>query len=263
MVISFEAAKRDIRLPAGHEGYEMSMPSDAAPINVLLVDDDVRLQANAADFLEPYGCSVNSVSDGREIEMAIALIQPDIILLDVMLPGEDGFTVLRKLRATSRIPVIMLTARGNDTDRIVGLELGADDYLPKPFNPRELLARIRAVLRRAAPDTVNEPEIANSSIDLGPIHLDCKMQRIRSGEVSIDLTITEFRIIRVFMNRPGQILTRDEIQTLAFGENYSCNDRNIDVYISRVRGTLRKLCGESCIRTVWGAGYCWASEDLL
>jgi len=260
MAIPFETAKRDVRSPAR---YEMSMPSDTSPINVLLVDDDIRLQANAADFLGPHGCTVNSVSDGREIEMAIALIQPDIVLLDVMLPGEDGFAVLRKLRATSRIPVIMLTARGNDTDRIVGLELGADDYLPKPFNPRELLARIRAVLRRAAPDTGNDTEIASDAIGLGPIHLDCKRQKIRSGEVCIDLTITEFRIIKVFMNRPGQILTREEIQTLAFGESYSCNDRNIDVYISRVRGTLRKLCGESCIRTVWGAGYCWASEDLL
>lgn len=260
MAISFETAKKDVRPPAGHE---MSVPSDAATIHVLLVDDDLRLQADAVDFLEPYGCSVSSVNDGREIEKAIARVQPDIILLDVTLPGEDGFTVLRKLRAASRIPVIMLTARGDDTDRIVGLELGADDYLPKPFNPRELLARIRAVLRRMIPDTGNDPAIASGSIALGPIYLDCKMQKIRSGDVCIDLTITEFRIIKVFMSRPGQILTRDEIQTLAFGENYSCNDRNIDVYISRVRGTLRKLCGESCIRTVWGAGYCWAAENLL
>lgn len=241
----------------------MSASSDAANIHVLLVDDDMRLQADAKDFFEPYGCRVSSASDGRDIEKTIARLQPDIVLLDVMLPGEDGFTVLKKLRAASRIPVIMLTARGNDTDRIVGLELGADDYLPKPFNPRELLARIKAVLRRMTPDTVTEPEMARGGIDLGAIHLDCKMQRIRSGDVSIDLTITEFRIIKVFMSRPGQILSRDEIQTLAFGESYACNDRNIDVYISRVRGTLRRLCGESCIRTVWGAGYCWAADDLL
>lgn len=239
----------------------MSTVSDVTNISVLLVDDDMRLQSDAKDFLEPYGCRVSSVSDGRRIEKVTAALQPDIVLLDVMLPGEDGFVVLKKLRAASRIPVIMLTARGNDTDRIVGLELGADDYLPKPFNPRELLARIKAVLRRVTPEAVGEPEVASGSIVLGPIRLDCKMQRICFGDVSIDLTITEFRIIKVFMSRPGQILSRDEIQTLAFGENYSCNDRNIDVYISRVRGTLRKLCGESCIRTVWGSGYCWAAGE--
>ncbi|CAK7010814.1 MAG: Transcriptional regulatory protein OmpR [Desulfovibrio sp.] len=238
----------------------MSVPYDAATIHVLLVDDDTRLQANAKDFLEPYGCSVSAVSDGREIEKTVTRLQPDIILLDVMLPGEDGFSVLKKLRSSSRIPVIMLTARGNDTDRIVGLELGADDYIPKPFNPRELLARIKAVLRRMAPDATPEPEVLNGCIELGSVHLDCKQQKIRSGNTSIDLTITEFRIIKVFMSRPNQILSRDEIQTLAFGENYCCNDRNIDVYISRVRNTLRKVCGESCIRTVWGSGYCWGTE---
>jgi two-component system phosphate regulon response regulator OmpR len=260
MAISFEAAKNGVQ-PAGR--HEMSAPSDTTGIHVLLVDDDIRLQANTKDFLEPYGCSVSSVSDGREIDRDIARLQPDIVLLDVMLPGEDGFTVLKNLRAASRIPVIMLTARGNDTDRIVGLELGADDYLPKPFNPRELLARIKAVLRRMTPDAGGGPEVMSGSMDVGPIHLDCKMQRISSGGASIDLTITEFRIIRVFMGRPGRILSRDEIQTLAFGENYSCNDRNIDVYISRVRSTLRKLCGESCIRTVWGSGYCWVADEPL
>lgn len=241
-------------------GCESANPSDAMKIHALLVDDDVRLQAAARDFLEPYGCSVSTVSDGRGIDKAIAQLQPDIVLLDVMLPGDDGFTVLKKLRGFSRIPVIMLTARGNDTDRIVGLELGADDYLPKPFNPRELLARIKAVLRRVAPDSGNAAELLNGCLEIGPVQLDCKLQKLRAGDTCVDLTITEFRIIRVFMNKPNQILSRDEIQTLAFGENYCCNDRNIDVYISRVRNTLRKVCGEACIRTVWGAGYCWTTD---
>lgn len=242
-------------------GHDMNMPSGAVNIHVLLVDDDTRLQTNAKDFLEPYGCSVSGVTDGRGIEKTIAALQPDIVLLDVMLPGEDGFSVLKKLRAASRVPVIMLTARGDDTDRIVGLELGADDYLPKPFNPRELLARIKAVLRRMTPESGSGPEITNGCLEVGPVHLDCRLQKLRSGDVAIDLTITEFRIIRVFMTRTNQILSRDAIQTPAFGENYCCNDRNIDVYISRVRNTLRKVCGESCIRTVWGSGYCWPTEE--
>ena len=239
----------------------MSTLSDSANIHALLVDDDVRLRENARDFLEPYGCRISSLPDGRDIEETITRINPDIVLLDVMLPGDDGFAILQKLRATSRIPVIMLTARGNDTDRIVGLELGADDYLPKPFNPRELLARVKAVLRRTSQDAANSAETVGGSLSIGLVHLDCKLQKMRFADVTVDLTITEFRIIKVFMERPDRILSRDEIQTLAFGDNYHCNDRNIDVYISRVRSTLRRLCGNSCIRTVWGSGYCWPTEE--
>lgn len=241
----------------------MAMPSEHMTIHALLVDDDSRLQENARDFLEPYGCRVSSLEDGSAIETAISTLKPDIVLLDVMLPGDDGFVVLRKLRAVSGIPVIMLTARGNDADRIVGLEMGADDYLPKPFNPRELLARIKAVLRRTvpgAPDTANAKN-GNTHLESGPVQLDCALQRIRCGENSVELTITEFRIIKVFMERQNRVLARDEIQSLAFGADYCCNERNIDVYISRVRNTLRKACGNSFIRTVWGIGYCWAVED--
>ncbi len=240
---------------------EIDSPADTMKIHALLVDDDVRLQADAKDFLEPYGCLVSAVSNGTEIEQTIAQLQPDIVLLDVMLPGDDGFTVLKKLRGFSRIPVIMLTARGNDMDRIVGLELGADDYLPKPFNPRELLARIKAVLRRMTPDSGNTSKLPNSCLEVGPVQLDCKLQKLCVGNICADLTITEFRIIKVFMTNPDQILSRDEIQTMAFGENYYCNDRNIDVYVSRVRNTLRKVCGEACIRTVWGSGYCWVTKE--
>lgn len=233
------------------------MTFNADKIHVLLVDDDTRLLVNARDFLEPYGCRVSAAEDGRGIQEIIKGCRPDIVLLDVMLPGEDGFTVLQKLRAVSRIPVIMLTARGNDADRIVGLELGADDYLPKPFNPRELFARIKAVLRRVAAPEPDETGGAVHSLEIGPLRLDCRQQKMFCADKAVDLTITEFRIIKVFMSRPDQVLSRDEIQTLAFGENYHCNDRNIDVYISRARNTLRRLCGDSCIRTVWGAGYCW------
>ena len=200
---------------------ESGSPSKTANIRILLVDDDIRLQSNARDFLEPYGCSVDAVGDGGNIVSVIDRLRPDIVLLDVMLPGEDGFSILKRLRAASRIPVIMLTARGNDTDRIVGLELGADDYLPKPFNPRELLARIKAVLRRMTPDAAGGPETAGNRLELGPVVLDCNLQKLRSGEVSVDLTITEFRIIRVFMIRPVQMLSRDEIQNQVICLQYS------------------------------------------
>ena len=229
-------------------------------IHALLVDDDGRLQTNARDFLEPYGCKISSLHDGRGIEAALEELKPDIVLLDVMLPGDDGFIVLQRLRAVSSIPVIMLTARGNDADRIVGLEMGADDYLPKPFNPRELLARIKAVLRRTTGQGAFSQEQHPDMLTAGSIRLDLKRQRLLRGEESIQLTTTEFRIIRVFMGHPDEILSRDDLQTMAFGENYYCNDRNIDVYVSRARNTLRKLCGESPIHTVWGSGYRWVSD---
>ena len=128
----------------------MVFEREKVKIHILLVDDDARLQTNVRDFLEPYGCQITSMRSGEGVEEAVKEQKPDIVLLDVMLPDDDGFVVLRRLRGVSDLPVIMLTARGNDADRIVGLEMGADDYLPKPFNPRELLARIKAVLRRAS-----------------------------------------------------------------------------------------------------------------
>lgn len=238
----------------------MTPTLDETKIHALLVDDDARLQASARDFLEPYGCKVTARMDGRGIEEALQEVRPDIVLLDVMLPGEDGFSILRRLRAVSQIPVIMLTARGNDTDRIVGLEMGADDYIPKPFNPRELLARIKAVLRRSAAQEGGASGQAGE-LAVGVTRLDLKRQRLHHRDSVQDLTTTEFRIVRAFMKRPDEVLSRDEIQTLAFGENYYCNDRNIDVYISRLRSTLRKLCGESPIHTVWGSGYRWVTEE--
>ncbi len=239
----------------------MSTEEEDFRIRALLIDDDSRLQINVRDFLEPYGCKILFRNDGKDVEAAVKELKPDIILLDVMLPGDDGFVVLQRLHTVSRIPIIMLTARGNDADRIVGLEMGADDYLAKPFNPRELLARIKAVLRRVAHGEAHNPLGKQPDIlNVASFQLDLKRQRLHSEGKSIELSSTEFHIIRTFMSRPDEVLSRDEIQTLAFGENYYCNDRNIDVYISRVRNTLRKLCGSSPIHTVWGAGYRWVKD---
>lgn len=199
----------------------MVVEREKVRIHILLVDDDARLQTNVRDFLEPYGCRITSMRSGRGVEAAVREQQPDIVLLDVMLPDDDGFVVLRRLRGVSALPVIMLTARGNDADRIVGLEMGADDYLPKPFNPRELLARIKAVLRRSStPPDAAPREQSRDTLTVGSIRLDLKRQRLERGERSVQLTTTEFRIIRAFMGRPDEVLSRDQIQTLAFGENY-------------------------------------------
>ncbi|MDR1126219.1 MAG: response regulator [Deltaproteobacteria bacterium] len=241
---------------------------------VLIVDDDQRLQDVVREFLENYNYEIHSLGSGSVLAQALEEIGPDILLLDVMLPGEDGFTLLRELRAHSRLPVIMLTACGGDIDRITGLEIGADDYLPKPFNPRELLARIKAVLRRAPPVSAGQPEQAEGAetaknelagpdglIQAGSFVLDTRRQLLKRGGEALELSTTEYRILLAFMGRPGEVLARERVLALAFGEEHYVSDRNIDVYISRLRAILRRM-GETDtrIRTVWGSGYSWVPE---
>ena len=243
---------------------------------ILMVDDDERLQAVVREFLQNYGFEVFSLGSGAGLNEKVAELAPDLLLLDVMLPGDDGFTLLRKLREKSRLPVIMLTACGDDTDRIIGLEIGADDYLPKPYNPRELLARVKAVLRRApiqqeadyereADPSGNPGRPAAGQLRSGPYLLDPKLQSLSldlgQGGKSAELSSTEYRIVHAFMSHAGQVLSREKVLALAFGEDHYVCDRNIDVYISRLRAILRNL-GETGtrIRTVWGAGYTWMKE---
>ncbi len=238
---------------------------EPATIQVVMIDDDVRLQAGIRDFLESYGYTVFSLYTGKDAQKELVRLRADIVLLDVMLPGEDGFSILQQLRRVSRIPVIMLTALEGETDRIVGLEMGADDYLTKPFNPRELLARIKAVLRRTSKSSSGQVPLADGPkaerLASGALTLDNNSQKLCRGGKEIFLSTTEFRIISVFMGHEGEILSRDKVLTLAFGPDYCANDRNIDVYINRIRKMLRRL-GEdaSRIRTVWGAGYCWNKD---
>ena len=233
---------------------------------VLMIDDDERLQTVVREFLENHGFVVSTLPSGHGLDETLAAEQPDILLLDVMLPGDDGFTILRTLRATSKIPVIMLTACGDETDKIVGLEIGADDYLAKPFNPRELLARIRAVLRRAVKDADDGKPDGGKPADDGLIRrdgftLDEKRQKLTREDATVDLSFTEYRILHAFMTRPDEVLSRDRVLALVFGEDHYVCDRNIDVYISRIRAILRKLGEEAPrIRTVWGAGYSWITE---
>ena len=226
---------------------------------VLMVDDDERLQSVVREYLENYGFTVAALPSGHGLADALESVKPDILLLDVMLPGDDGFTLLRSLRGNSRIPVIMLTACGDETDRIVGLETGADDYLAKPFNPRELLARIRAVLRRTSETGgAGEEKRPGTEIQTDGFVLDEAKQRLARGENNIELSLTEYRILHAFMTRPGEVLSREKVLSLVFGDDHYVCDRNIDVYISRIRAILRKLGEtETRIRTVWGTGYSW------
>lgn len=248
---------------------------------ILIIDDDMRLQSAVMDFMLANGYEGRSLSSGKAVFEALEQYTPDIILLDVMMPGEDGFSVLRRIRSVSTVPVIMLTAKGEDTDRIVGLELGADDYLSKPFNPRELLARIKAVLRRSASTEIGLPgpvmaenqdsrlqassvtsAYASKTLVEGPFVLDTKQQSLSRNGKTIELSTTEFCVLYAFMTHMGVVLSREQLQVLAFGRDDYASPRNIDVYISRLRAILRQLGEESVrIRTVWGTGYCWIKDE--
>ena len=228
---------------------------------VLVIDDDVELCDLVAEYLEPEGFEVEAVHHGeRGVEVALTGGHA-LVVLDVMLPGISGFDVLRRIRARSRIPVLMLTARGDDVDRIVGLEIGADDYLPKPFNPRELLARIRAVLRRAKPEPGEAPAApARDRLTVGDVELD-KGARVarRAGEL-IDLTAVEFDLLEVLLRAAGRVVTREDLVKAVLGRNFNPLDRSIDMHVSNLRKKLGHYVGDlERIKTVRGVGYVYAS----
>ena len=251
----------------------MNTVSGESAKKILVIDDDERLHERAREFLQAGGFEYRMLVGGENVLETLEAFRPDIILLDVTMPGEDGFSVLLKIREHSMVPVIMLTARGTDSDRIIGLELGADDYLAKPFNPRELVARIKAVLRRAAHSEAHdaghpeEEEIAvavafsSGEIRAGSYLLDTKRQTLTLETSTTSLSTAELCILHAFMTRPGTVLTREQLMTLAFGSDEHSTARSVDVHISRLRALLREL-GEpgTRIRTVWGSGYCWIEE---
>ena len=222
---------------------------------ILITDDDVALCDLVKEYLEPLGFHVEAVHRGDTgAERAIAG-EHSIVVLDVMLPGLNGFDVLRQIRARSKIPVLMLTARGDDIDRIVGLEIGADDYLPKPFNPRELAARIRAILRRT---TSNEgPDITRIAVGDLEIETGTRMVR-RSGEI-VDLTAVEYDVLEKLLRAAGRIMTREDLSQQVLGRSSSPFDRSIDMHISNLRKKLGRRVGEvDRIKTVRGVGYIYA-----
>ncbi len=217
---------------------------------VLIIDDDEKLTALLAEFLGRFDFKVSAAADADAGLRALKSMQPDILILDVMLPGMDGFAICRKVRETSRIPIVMLTARGDVMDRIVGLELGADDYLPKPFEPRELVARIQAVLRRGKPDEAAEV------MRIGALDVDWTARSARLRGTDLELTGAEFELLALLVRNRGRVLSRERIMDEIRGVDWDAFDRSIDVLVSRLRQKLGDDAKHpSFVRTIRGAGY--------
>jgi two-component system, OmpR family, phosphate regulon response regulator OmpR len=228
---------------------------------VLIIDDDERLCKLIKEYLEENGFKVHAIGDGSEARKTIEKESPDIIILDIMLPGKDGLEVLKDINREYSIPVIMLTARGEDTDRIIGLELGADDYISKPFNPRELLARMRAVMRRASVEENAETEKEEEHIIAGGVILNRVRQTVTVNNDELDLSMTEFKILEILMKHPNVILNRDQIMNYARGKDLMAFDRSIDVHISKLRSKLeRDPRYPKRIKTIWGSGYMFVTS---
>ena len=225
--------------------------------HILVVDDDSQVRQLIGRFLRENGYRVTGARDGREMRETLGSASIDLIILDLMLPGSSGLDLCRDLRTTSSVPIIMLTAKGEDTDRIVGLEVGADDYLPKPFNPRELLARIRAVLRRAATRQPGEPAPQGRLIVFGGWTLDTLRREVTSADgVVIDLSRGEYDVLIALVEHPNRILSREQLLELARNRESNAFDRSIDVQISRLRRKLEAGgISPPLIKTVRGAGY--------
>ena len=232
------------------------------PDHILVVDDDAETRSLLREYLQKQGYRVSAAADGKGLRAALETAPPDLVVLDLMLPGDDGLALCRDLRARSNVPVIMLTARGEETDRIVGLEMGADDYLAKPFNPRELLARIKSVLRRARSLPGNlEPE-AVKSLRFSGWALDVATRNLTSPDgVVVPMSGTEFKLLRAFLAHPHRVLTREQLIELMISRDAGPFDRAIDVQVSRLRQRLRDDAREPrLIKTVRGEGYVLAAQ---
>lgn len=225
------------------------MPVD----EILLIDDDVELCSMLKEYLGRYGFHVTAVHRGDVgLQMAVER-QFAAVLLDVMLPGLDGFEVLRRIRASSKVNVLLLTARGEDVDRIVGLEIGADDYLPKPFNPRELLARMRAVLRRSASVPATQEQ---AILQVEELELNRSARSVFQGGKRIELTDVEFALLEVLMGAPGKVVSREDISEKVLGRKFHPFDRALDMHVSRLRRKLNEAgVQEDQVKTIRGVGY--------
>jgi DNA-binding response OmpR family regulator len=222
---------------------------------ILVIDDDVELCHLVGEYLRAEGFTTECVYDGESGLKKATAGEYLLAVLDVMLPGINGFEVLRRIRATSRLPVLLLTARGEDVDRIVGLEIGADDYLPKPFNPRELVARIRAVLRRTRGEGSGPaPEL----VSVGDVELDPATRTVRLEGKPVELTSVEFNLLEVLLREAGRVVPRERLVNAVLSRKFSPFDRSIDMHVSKVRKKLGDTENDEHIKTVRGVGYIFA-----
>ncbi len=219
---------------------------------ILLVDDEHNIIELARMYLEQDGFRVLAAQDGRRALEVIDSSQPDLVVLDLMLPEIDGWEVCRRVRARSAVPIIMLTARDEDIDKIVGLELGADDYMTKPFNPRELTARIRAILRRVAGPAVNS---LPGPLRVGDVLIDPARREVRVGDRPVDLRAKEFDLLQVLAENAGLVLSREQLLNRVWGFDFYGQTRTVDVHVAHVRARLQAAGSAVVVETVWGIGY--------
>jgi len=226
---------------------------------ILVVDDDVELCELVTEYLEPESFEVVSTHDGESGLKEALSGAYKVVVLDVMLPALNGLDVLRRLRVESQVPVIILTARGDDVDRIVGLEIGADDYLPKPFNPRELLARIRAILRRT---NAPYPSTASGKVEVADVELDPAARTVHRDSEDIELTSVEFSLLELLMRSAGQVVSREQLAQTVLGRQLMPFDRSVDVHVSKLRKKLGDLPdGGERIRSIRGVGYIYVRPN--
>nr|WP_206170979.1 response regulator [Phragmitibacter flavus] len=231
--------------------------------HIAVVDDHEEIRELVGRYLGQHGFAVSAAADAGEFRELLTKERFDLVILDIMMPGEDGLSLCRHLRATTSIPMIFLTAMAEDTDRIVGLEIGADDYLPKPFNPRELLARIRAVLRRAGGSMVSgEAEEGAKQLRFGDQVLDLVRQEVTGEDgVAVPLSSAEFRLLSVFLEHAGKVINRETLIDLTSGRDPGAWDRSIDNQVSRLRRKIEvDPKNPVLIKTHWGDGYCFTGK---
>lgn len=229
---------------------------------ILVIDDDMRLRSLLERYLVEQGFVVRSAANSEQMDRLLERENFHLLVLDLMLPGEDGLSICRRLRQNGNdVPIVMLTAKGDEVDRIIGLEVGADDYMPKPFNPRELLARIKAVLRRRVPEVPGAPAQKENIITFGEYQLNLATREMLKGDVIMPLTSGEFAVLKALISHPREPLSRDKLMNLARGRDYSALERSIDVQVSRLRRMLEvDPAKPRYIQTVWGLGYVFVPE---
>ncbi|MDF2179205.1 two-component system response regulator OmpR [Aliiglaciecola sp. CAU 1673] len=229
---------------------------------VLVVDDDMRLRSLLERYLVEQGYQVRAAANAEQMERLLERENFHLMVLDLMLPGEDGLSICRRLRQKeNEIPIIMLTAKGDEVDRIIGLEMGADDYLPKPFNPRELLARIKAVMRRRTSEAPGAPSQEEQIVEFGRYRLNLATREMTADGSPLSLTSGEFAVLKSLVTHPRTPLSRDKLMNLARGRDYSALERSIDVQVSRLRRMLEEdPANPRYIQTVWGLGYVFVPD---